>query len=63
MITKELERYEATVVGEFDFSKADREARGRVNLVRVNAKWKKDKLEKYVCQETVESAFERWIHD
>jgi hypothetical protein len=63
MITRELERYEATVVGEFDFSNADREARGKVNLVRVNARWKKDKLEKLTYQETVENAFERWIHD
>jgi hypothetical protein len=62
-ITKELERYEATTVGEFDFSNADREARGKVNLVRVNAKWKKDKLEKYTHQETVENAFERWIRE
>jgi hypothetical protein len=62
-ITKELERYEVTVVGEFDFSNADREARGKVNLVRVNAKWEKDKLEKDTHQETVENAFERWVHD
>ncbi|MDR1174559.1 MAG: class I SAM-dependent methyltransferase, partial [Treponema sp.] len=62
-ITKELERYEATTVGEFDFFNADREARGKVNLVRVNAKWKKDKLEKYTHQETVENAFERWVRD
>jgi SAM-dependent methyltransferase len=62
-ITKELERYEATVVGEFDFSNADREARGKVNLVRVNAKWKKHKLEKYSVQDTIENAFERWVHD
>jgi hypothetical protein len=62
-ITKELERYEATVIGEFDFSNADRDARGKVNLVRVNAKWKKDKLEKYTHQETVENAFERWVRE
>jgi hypothetical protein len=65
-ITKELERYEVAVVGEFDFSKAsaaDREARGKVNLVRVNAGWKKDKLEKYTHQETVENAFDRWVKE
>jgi SAM-dependent methyltransferase len=62
-ITKELERYETNVVGEFDFSNADREARGRVNLVRVNAKWIKHKAERYFVQETVEDAFKRWIHE
>jgi hypothetical protein len=65
-ITKELERYEATVVGEFDFSRAsaaDREARGKVNLVRVNAKWIKNKLEKHCCQETIEDAFSRWVRE
>ena len=65
-ITRELKRYEATVVGEFDFSKADREARGKVHLVRVNAPWKKDVDSKhghYVYQETLENAFERWIRE
>jgi hypothetical protein len=63
MITKELERYETTVVGEFDFSKADREARGRVNLVRVNAKWFKNAEEKYTYQQTLEDAFSRWVRE
>jgi hypothetical protein len=62
MITKELERYEATIVGDFDFSEADREARGRVNLVRVNAKWIKNKLGK-VNQQTLEDAFSRWVRE
>jgi len=64
-ITRELERYETTVVGEFDFSKADREARGRVNLIRVNAKWKEIKDGGYRAshQETIENAFERWIRE
>jgi SAM-dependent methyltransferase len=65
-ITRELKRYEATVVGEFDFSKADREARGKVHLVRVNAPWKKDVDSKhghYVYQKTLENAFERWIRE
>jgi hypothetical protein len=66
MITKELKRYESTIVGEFDFSRAsaaDREARGKVNLVRVNARWNKEKSEKYSFQETVEHTFERWVRE
>jgi hypothetical protein len=65
-ITKELERYEATIVGEYDFSKADREARGRVNLVRVNAPWVKDvesKHSKVSYQTTLEDAFSRWVRE
>jgi hypothetical protein len=63
-IARELERYEAAVVGEFDFSKADREARGRVNLVRINAPWiKTEKGEKTRRQKTLEDSFERWVHD
>jgi hypothetical protein len=66
MITRELERYEAAVVGEFDFSKADREARGKVNLVRVNAPWVKDAESKHSgvsYQRTVEDAFSRWVRE
>ena len=62
VIMRELERYEHTIVGEYDFSKADREARGKVNLVRVNAKWVKQKGE-YHYQENIENAFERWVKD
>ena len=68
-IKKELERYEATIVGEFDFSEADREARGRVNLVRINAPWHKEegignKKNKYTGhQQSVEDAFERWVRE
>ena len=69
-ITKELERYEATVVGEFDFANADREARGKVNLVRVNAPWldgeeveghRRSYYEKY--QQTLEDSFERFVRE
>jgi SAM-dependent methyltransferase len=66
MITKELERYEAAVVGEFDFSNADREARGKVNLVRVNAPWIKDvesKHSKATYQQTLEDSFSRWVRE
>jgi len=65
-ITRELKRYEATIIGEFDFSEADRKARGKVNLVRVNAPWKKDKDSyghAYTYQQTLESAFERWVRE
>lgn len=66
-ITRELKRYEATVIGEFDFSKADREARGKVNLVRVNAPWKKIKREQKYSrenyQESMEDTFERWVRE
>jgi hypothetical protein len=66
-INRELKRYETTVVGEFDFSKADREARGKVNLVRVNAPWEKIDVEnkyKYEAYETtVENAFERFVRE
>jgi hypothetical protein len=70
-ITRELERYEATVVGEFDFSDADREARGKVNLIRVNAPWKKidddvkqgDRHYYDYYQETLEDAFERIVRE
>jgi len=64
MITRELKRYEVSIIGEFDFSQADREARGKVHLVRVNAPWKKNKD---MCggtyQETLENAFERWVRE
>ena len=69
-ITKELERYEATVVDEFDFANADRAARGKVNLVRVNAPWvnaeeikghERDYYDKY--QRTLEDAFERFVRE
>jgi hypothetical protein len=63
-IARELDRYEAAVIGEFDFSKADREARGRVNLVRVNAPWiETEKSKKTRHQKTLEDSFERWVHD
>jgi hypothetical protein len=64
-ITKELERYEATVVGEFDFSKADREARGKVNLVRVNAPWIVDDGDsgRRITYQRLEGTFERWVRD
>jgi hypothetical protein len=67
-IIKELERYEATVVGEFDFSHADRAARGKVNLVRVNAQWEKidDKnfgIGKRKSQQSLEHAFSRWVRE
>lgn len=64
-ITGELERYEATIVGEYDFAEADRKARGRVNLVRVNAPWEEvdggGRREKF--QHTVEDAFERFVRE
>jgi hypothetical protein len=70
MITKELERYEATIIGEYDFTDGEREARGRVNLVRVNAPWIKIEggFAKRHCyydcyQETIENAFERWVRE
>jgi len=72
-IMRELKRYDVSVVGEYDFSEADREARGRVNLVRVNPPWKKDKYKRscsgddvefdYDHQETLENAFERWVRE
>jgi len=65
-ITRELKRYEATIVGEFDFAKADREARGKVNLVRVNVPWEKIEGEsKYgqKYQSTLEDAFERFVRE
>ena len=62
VITKELERYEASVVGEFDFSEADRKARGRVNLVRVNAPWEEVRGHgKH--QREFEDAFERFVRE
>lgn len=64
MITRELARYEAAVVGEFNFSKADREARGKVHLVRVNAPWKeKKKGDAFDFQEKTEDAFHRWVRE
>jgi len=75
LIQKELKnRYEYTIVGEFDFSKADREARGKVHLVRINAEWKQEKecgvnskgkkvYSSTQYQNSVENAFERWVKD
>ncbi len=65
-ITKELGRYDATVVGEFDFSKADRAARGTVNLVRVNAPWEQVEFgseRERLVQKTMEDAFSRWVRE
>jgi hypothetical protein len=65
-ITRRLERYEAAVVGEFDFSQADRAARGRVNLVRVNAPWTghiDTDGHAYKTQKTLEDAFSRWVRE
>jgi len=62
-ITRELKRYETSVVGEFDFSNADREARGKVNLVRVNAPWKKVEGERANYETTIENAFERYVRE
>jgi len=74
LIAKEIGRYEATVVGEFDFAKADREARGKVHLVRVNAPWVTKNGKRHVgggrtidadfdYQEAFEDAFERFVRD
>ena len=72
-VTRELKRYETTVIGEYDFSEADREARGKVNLVRVNAPWKNKKTKRnysgdeveldFDYQEPLEDAFERWVRE
>jgi hypothetical protein len=63
-IVKALERYEVSVIDEFDFSHADRAARGRVNLVRINAPWERfDKNEKNMAQKTLEDSFSRWVRD
>jgi len=65
-ITRELKRYEVSVVGEYDFSEADREARGKVNLIRINLPWENIEGEskhgqKY--QSTLEDAFERFVRE
>jgi hypothetical protein len=64
-ITKELKRYETTVIGEYDFSEGERAARGRVNLVRVNAPWIKEKSngKNYKFQQSIEDAFDRWVRE
>jgi len=62
-ITRELKRYEVSVVGEYDFSEADRAARGNVNLVRVNAPWKKVEGERNNYETTIENAFERYVRE
>ena len=61
IINKQMERYEASVVGEFDFSEGDREARGKVHLIRINAPWIKVGNEKH--QETLEDTFERFVRE
>ena len=63
IIAKEMERYEATVVDEFDFSEADRAARGKVHLVRVNATWIKGKTRSETYQDDLEDTFERWVRE
>jgi SAM-dependent methyltransferase len=67
-IKRGLERYEASIIGEYDFSEADRKARGRVNLIRINAPWEKCEKQKgetgtQYYQRTLENAFERWVRD
>jgi phage-related protein len=75
LIAKELEgKYEHAIVGEFDFSEADREARGKVHLVRINAGWH-EKTEKGTdrhgkkwkmtlnYQEPTEDAFARFVRE
>lgn len=56
-------KYEYSIVGQYDFSNADREARAKVHLIRINAKWKNVSRgdRNYTSQETIIDAFERWV--
>lgn len=53
--------YEYTVVGTYDFSHAERQARAKVHVIRINAKWIKSRLYDLYIQETLEDAFSRWV--
>lgn len=58
--------YEYIVIGEYDFTHAEREARARVHLIRVNAKWIKTinrdgNRSDMDCQETIADSFSRWV--
>ncbi|MCL2210822.1 MAG: DUF4942 domain-containing protein [Treponema sp.] len=75
LIHKELkDRYEYKIIGDFNFSEADREARGTVNLVRINAEWRnqtesgttrngKSWKETYHYQNKIEDAFARFVRE
>jgi hypothetical protein len=65
-----LKIYEVKIIGEFDFTHADRAARGKVNLIRVNPKpWKAEeryqgkKVGTYTeyGKEDDPDSFERWM--
>jgi NACalpha-BTF3-like transcription factor len=58
-----IERFETTIVGEFDFSEANRQARGKVNLVRVNRNWIINEEYDIAYQEKLENVFERWVRE
>jgi hypothetical protein len=60
-ITHEFERYEVTVLGEFTFEDGDREARGRVNLIRAMCHQEKSGGRYY--EMNFQDAFIRWIDE
>jgi hypothetical protein len=60
-ITHEFERHEVMVLGEFTFENGDREARGRVNLIRLTHRQKE--IEGIYYEVGFQDAFTRWIDD
>jgi hypothetical protein len=60
-IERETRRYDVEVLGEFTFENGDREARGRVNLIRLMPKQKKIGNDYYELK--MQDAFTRWIDE
>jgi hypothetical protein len=60
-IMRELERYEYEILGEYDFSGADRAARAQVNLIRVSQKTIDIDNERYERKQ--DDSFTRWIDE
>jgi hypothetical protein len=60
-IGRELERYDTAILGEFTFEDGEREARGRVNLIRIMPRQKKFEGQYY--EEKIQDAFSRWIDE
>jgi hypothetical protein len=60
-ILQELERYEYTIIGTFDFLQGDRAARARVNLIRITRKTVKIDNQDYM--QDAYDPFVRWIEE
>jgi hypothetical protein len=61
VIEREIRRYDIEILGEFTFESGDREARGRVNLIRLMPKQKK--IDNNYYELKMQDAFTRWVDE